>query len=743
MKRRYKKTFWLFLCSYLAVLLIPLLILTSFWAPRMRENAQHEARIQAQSSLSQIVSQTDQQISNIYLLPNRIFSHPRIILSSVMDSPLSRKNAVSDLSEMLSSNIFIECMMLYMRDRDYFLSIRVPSFYFSDLGKYPGIYQMSLGNMPLHEMYSLLETTRQPQVMFADSVGLSGNIYNNALLFFLPVPNESKAIATCFVCVLASQLDRIVEPVLSAGGSCLFFDKSGNLVYASGDITRSAIDDMMTTDLPISRNMSAKTVRLNGADYAATYVTSAKTGWRYVSLMPMDVVLQSTNRVQREMVYILLVTLALSSIAVFSAMRLNYTPIHRLFSMATQELPTDQPANDFEQIQRLIVSLRSENQTLDTRLNRSNGEIRDILLNRVLCGNEQEIKRAVSSSMALQLDMGERKWQVFIAEYADQNVLDNIAAAIEAEPDVFVVPSESPRQLVCVRHDAREEHLSDRLMQVLGPLQRLVISDLVDSLSELYHAYSVACESLDYMQSADVQESILYCSSLPERFYNPRFYPLEVMQALESSIIQSDREQMNDLIHQIEGLLMVEGAPAYYTRSIYYNTISLLINGLRSISQGNEALITELTTRSVLPRYTVREMTMILRSTTEKLSTIMEKKDTQHSLWEEELTYIDQHLSSPSFGLQEIADHMNMSASTFSRSFKEKVGKNFKEYVDELRIIRTRELLGQTDMPIEKIALEVGYENLTSFYRFFKKQTGVSPGTYRDAYRNETKNDTL
>lgn len=28
---------------------------------------------------------------------------------------------------------------------------------------------------------------------------------------------------------------------------------------------------------------------------------------------------------------------------------------------------------------------------------------------------------------------------------------------------------------------------------------------------------------------------------------------------------------------------MVEGAPAYYTRSIYYNTISLLINGLRSI----------------------------------------------------------------------------------------------------------------------------------------------------------------
>ena len=78
---------------------------------------------------------------------------------------------------------------------------------------------------------------------------------------------------------------------------------------------------------------------------------------------------------------------------------------------------------------------------------------------------------------------------------------------------------------------------------------------------------------------------------------------------------------------------------------------------------------------------------------------------------------------------------MGMSPSNFSRSFKDMVGKGFKEYVDELRLLKARELLGRDELSIEEIAQRVGYENITSFYRFFKKQTGVAPGVYRDAAR--------
>jgi AraC-like DNA-binding protein len=77
------------------------------------------------------------------------------------------------------------------------------------------------------------------------------------------------------------------------------------------------------------------------------------------------------------------------------------------------------------------------------------------------------------------------------------------------------------------------------------------------------------------------------------------------------------------------------------------------------------------------------------------------------------------------------ADHIGMSSSAFSRSFKEKVGKNFKEYVDAVRTLHAKKLLAETDITIEQIAASVGYDTITSFYRMFKNCTGITPGEYR------------
>lgn len=152
MKNQSKRTFWLFLCSYVSVLLIPVLILTAFWGPRMQQNAQREAEIRNQNSLTLVAEQLDQQLNIVYSMPQQVFKHPRIMLSSVMDNQIALKNACSDLNTMIGGNTFVEFAMLYLRQADYFLSARASSFYFSDLAKYPGTHQLTFGNMPLHEM---------------------------------------------------------------------------------------------------------------------------------------------------------------------------------------------------------------------------------------------------------------------------------------------------------------------------------------------------------------------------------------------------------------------------------------------------------------------------------------------------------------------------------------------------------------------------------------------------------------
>jgi AraC-like DNA-binding protein len=53
------------------------------------------------------------------------------------------------------------------------------------------------------------------------------------------------------------------------------------------------------------------------------------------------------------------------------------------------------------------------------------------------------------------------------------------------------------------------------------------------------------------------------------------------------------------------------------------------------------------------------------------------------------------------------------------------------EFVSCLRITRARELLLREDLNISMVALEVGYNDASTFIRHFKKLTGLRPSDYK------------
>lgn len=67
----------------------------------------------------------------------------------------------------------------------------------------------------------------------------------------------------------------------------------------------------------------------------------------------------------------------------------------------------------------------------------------------------------------------------------------------------------------------------------------------------------------------------------------------------------------------------------------------------------------------------------------------------------------------------------------FSRFFLREAGFNFSWWNREIRIRLATQLLHQESHNIESVALEVGYADLTTFERAFKKCNGVAPRAYR------------
>ncbi len=66
--------------------------------------------------------------------------------------------------------------------------------------------------------------------------------------------------------------------------------------------------------------------------------------------------------------------------------------------------------------------------------------------------------------------------------------------------------------------------------------------------------------------------------------------------------------------------------------------------------------------------------------------------------------------------------------------FKERYGVTAREYMGAMRLCAAKEKLIQTREGIADIAFAVGFEGVSSFYRFFTAQEGMSPGAYRREY---------
>lgn len=95
---------------------------------------------------------------------------------------------------------------------------------------------------------------------------------------------------------------------------------------------------------------------------------------------------------------------------------------------------------------------------------------------------------------------------------------------------------------------------------------------------------------------------------------------------------------------------------------------------------------------------------------------------------------LDQHITSTA-PIREIARAAHMSESHFSHQVKALLGVAPKTYVRERRIDRARELLRSTELSIEQIAASLGYDEPTSFFRAFKRVTGITPGHFRSQAR--------
>lgn len=85
--------------------------------------------------------------------------------------------------------------------------------------------------------------------------------------------------------------------------------------------------------------------------------------------------------------------------------------------------------------------------------------------------------------------------------------------------------------------------------------------------------------------------------------------------------------------------------------------------------------------------------------------------------------------------LEEAAQLLNMSVVSFTRFIKQRTGKSFVDFVNEIRLGYATRLLIESNKSISEVCYECGFNNISNFNRIFKKKQDTTPSEFRNSFK--------
>ena len=95
------------------------------------------------------------------------------------------------------------------------------------------------------------------------------------------------------------------------------------------------------------------------------------------------------------------------------------------------------------------------------------------------------------------------------------------------------------------------------------------------------------------------------------------------------------------------------------------------------------------------------------------------------------MDFVDKHYAEQ-ITLNDVSESIFVSTYYASRIFKKETGKNFVDYLNEVRIEKAKEFLKDVQYKIYEVADLIGISDAHYFSRLFRKYTGKTPSEYRD-----------
>ncbi len=208
------------------------------------------------------------------------------------------------------------------------------------------------------------------------------------------------------------------------------------------------------------------------------------------------------------------------------------------------------------------------------------------------------------------------------------------------------------------------------------------------------------------------------------------------------AIKTGNEENVTHTLQQIKSNILQTGKDPEQIKSFYWNLI-FEINNIRISIKNLEASDKDIS-KDISSLYKmiesanhVGDLHELLEEVSGNIVNRINKynKKNINQILQNAMKYICEHYAAP-ITLNELAEHTYVSTYYLSRMFKKELGKNFVEYLNEVRIEKAKELLQDNKYKTYEIAELVGVQDPHYFSKIFKKYTNMTPTEYKEKYFN-------
>lgn len=758
--RKYRKVYHKMFISYITIFLLPVLAALLFYLYTYTTTKQQtdETNLKTVQTIKQ---GCDAEIGAYIIRATQIAFNKELQMLSVSEGEFEDSDFYNlyNLYEELN-NIKVTCNSYNYYCQDIFVYFQKNQRVVSTMGnmKFSMYYDMYNRTQTMNEaqMQEYLSRAHYFDVIRLEPEKESGN---SLLLVTLTNMKASLGLESSVVGILLNvkALNDNIESLKWDGGDVLVLDSSNQILNRKAEDT-----EYFTLQYEECIPEKDLSVQMGGEKYIVRTEESDVLDWKYVSLIPESVVSKPVKRIRNIFLLENLFCLIVGFVISWQMTKINYNPLENLLDMLHRHNTKNEEDfgdNEYLYLQKKTKALLEEHADFSHMVINNQKIIHQYYLTRLLeafydeCDGIEEKDAKIAKlkdgmNMVLLIQADAQKKEEVGTQTDDKKdslkkfIIENVLME-EIDGRFYTEIVDVGEMLVVIVHFQDEKAEKEQFMEALDNMQHFIqknFSFRVIALAGTCHA-GLEGIHLSYIEAREMEIFIQQLDSdymsyeeIRDNSYSNYYYPAEIEAKIVSAMLSGNVPVAVSYIRSvIETNTHRNKMSPFRKCCLFYDILGTILKGAAELGVGNMDEYENLHQISSKISYVemVEEFEKLIQSICEKNTENTEAGgvDSGTQLSTRVVEYIRENYQNPDLNISQTGLYFHMTPAYLSTLFKKQTGESLLKFISQVRVEAAKSLL-EEGKSVSEVAEMVGFRDVSTFIRVFKKQTGLTPGQF-------------